>query len=90
MIINLILQRLALGVLTLFVVSLVIFTSVEMLPGDFAQAILGQSATAETLQAYRMNWDWSDLRLAGIWSGWAMPYRGIWAHRLPMASRFPN
>ena len=53
MIINLILQRLALGVLTLFVVSLVIFTSVEMLPGDFAQAILGQSATAETLQAYR-------------------------------------
>jgi len=40
-------------VLTLFVVSLVIFTSVEMLPGDFAQAILGQSATAETLQAYR-------------------------------------
>lgn len=53
MIIKLILQRLALGVLTLFVVSLVIFTSVEMLPGDFAQAILGQSATAETLQAYR-------------------------------------
>lgn len=53
MIINRILQRLALGVLTLFVVSLVIFTSVEMLPGDFAQAILGQSATAETLQAYR-------------------------------------
>jgi len=53
LIINLILQRLALGVLTLFVVSLVIFTSVEMLPGDFAQAILGQSATAETLQAYR-------------------------------------
>ena len=53
MIINLILQRLALGVLTLFVVSLVIFTSVEMLPGDFAHAILGQSATAETLQAYR-------------------------------------
>ena len=30
MIINRILQRLALGVLTLFVVSLVIFTSVEM------------------------------------------------------------
>lgn len=53
MILKLILQRLALGVLTLFVVSVVIFTSVEMLPGDFAQAILGQSATAETLQAYR-------------------------------------
>lgn len=50
---RLIFQRLALGLVTLFVVSIVIFISVEMLPGDFAQAILGQSATEETLQAYR-------------------------------------
>ena len=90
MIINLILQRLALGVLTLFVVSLVIFTSVEMLPGDFAQAILGQSATAETLQAYRDELGLERPAVSRYRSGWAMPYRGIWAHRLPMASRFPN
>ena len=46
-------QRLALGLLTLFVVSLIIFLGVEMLPGDLAQAILGQAATEETVAAMR-------------------------------------
>ncbi len=46
-------QRLALGLLTLFVVSLIIFLAVEMLPGDLAEAILGQSATPETVAAIR-------------------------------------
>jgi peptide/nickel transport system permease protein len=46
-------QRLALGLLTLFVVSLIIFLGVQLLPGDLAQAILGQSATPETLAAFR-------------------------------------
>ena len=48
-----VLKRLALGVLTLFVVSLLIFGSVNLLPGDFAQAILGQGATPETVAAIR-------------------------------------
>lgn len=46
-------QRLALGLLTLFVVSLIIFLGVELLPGDLTQAILGQSATDETVAAFR-------------------------------------
>ncbi|MFQ5773663.1 MAG: ABC transporter permease [Kiloniellaceae bacterium] len=46
-------QRLALGLLTLFVVSLIIFLGVELLPGDLAEAILGQSATPETVAAFR-------------------------------------
>ena len=46
-------KRLALGVLTLFVVSLLIFLGTELLPGDFAQEILGQSATPETVAALR-------------------------------------
>lgn len=46
-------QRLALGLLTLFVVSLIIFLSVELLPGDLAQEILGQGATPETVEAFR-------------------------------------
>ena len=46
-------QRLLLGLLTLFVVSIIIFTAVNMLPGDFAQAILGQSATPEAVAAIR-------------------------------------
>ncbi|MGR3837839.1 MAG: ABC transporter permease [Cognatishimia sp.] len=48
-------QRLALGVLTLFVVSIVIFAAVNMLPGDFAQAILGQGATPEAVEAIRQD-----------------------------------
>lgn len=47
-----VLQRLGLGLLTLFVVSLVIFASLSMLPGGFAQAVLGQSATPETVAAF--------------------------------------
>jgi peptide/nickel transport system permease protein len=47
------LQRLGLGLATLFVVSIVIFSSITMLPGDFATAILGQSATPETVAAFR-------------------------------------
>ena len=46
-------QRLALGLLTLFIVSLIIFSAVELLPGDLAEAILGQSATPETVAAFR-------------------------------------
>ena len=46
-------QRLALGLLTLFVVSLIIFSAVELLPGDLAEAILGQAATPETVAAFR-------------------------------------
>lgn len=47
-------QRLSLGVLTLFVVSLIIFLGVSMLPGDAAQVMLGQAATPETVAALRI------------------------------------
>jgi peptide/nickel transport system permease protein len=50
---RLVLQRLALGVVTLLIVSVLIFWSVELLPGDAAQEILGQSATPETVAALR-------------------------------------
>lgn len=48
-----VLNRLALGVVTLFVVSVVIFTAVQLLPGDFGEAVLGQAATEETKAAFR-------------------------------------
>ncbi len=50
---RIILQRLALGLLTLFIVSIVIFAAVNALPGDFAQAILGQGATPDAIEAIR-------------------------------------
>ncbi|MCA8869530.1 MAG: ABC transporter permease [Rhodobacteraceae bacterium] len=50
---RMILHRLALGLLTLFVISLVIFMAIELLPGDLAEEVLGQSATPETVAAFR-------------------------------------
>ena len=47
-----VLQRLAFGLVTLFIVSVVIFSAIEMLPGNFARAILGQAATPETVAAF--------------------------------------
>ncbi|MAZ21029.1 ABC transporter permease [Roseovarius sp.] len=49
----LILKRLGMGVLTLIAVSMIIFGAIEMLPGDIAQEILGQSATPESVAAFR-------------------------------------
>ena len=46
-------KRLALGLLTLIIVSIVIFLATELLPGDFAEEFLGQSATPETVAAIR-------------------------------------
>jgi peptide/nickel transport system permease protein len=69
-------QRLLLGVLTLFIISVVIFGATELLPGDLARELLGQSATEETLAALREQlglndpaplryWNW----LAGVMQG---------------------
>ena len=50
---SLVLGRLGLGLLTLLVVSLLIFFALELLPGDLAHAVLGQMATDETVAALR-------------------------------------
>ncbi len=52
-ILRLVANRLGLGLITLLVVSILIFFAVELLPGDIAQAVLGQAATPETLAALR-------------------------------------
>ncbi|CUH53990.1 ABC transporter permease [Shimia marina] len=46
-------QRIALGLLLLFLVSILIFGGTLILPGDVAQSILGQSATPEALANLR-------------------------------------
>lgn len=48
---KLLFQRVALGVVTLWVVSVVIFLATEALPGNAAQAILGHSASPAQLHA---------------------------------------
>jgi len=50
---SLIIKRLIFGVITLIVISLIISLGVEMLPGDLAEAMLGQAATPENVAAFR-------------------------------------
>ncbi|GIT47546.1 MAG: hypothetical protein Ct9H300mP13_3420 [Gammaproteobacteria bacterium] len=45
------LARLCISVVTLFVVSVLIFIGTNLLPGDVAQILLGQMATPESLAA---------------------------------------
>ena len=45
-------QRFSLSVATLLAVSVIVFLMIEALPGNFATAILGQSATPETVAAF--------------------------------------
>lgn len=52
-ILKLIAQRIALGILLLLAVSVLIFAGTQILPGDVAQSILGQSATPESLANLR-------------------------------------
>ena len=73
---RLVAQRLALGLLILFIVSIFITFVVEFLPGDACQALMGQSAMADTLAACREQmglgraphlryWDWISGMLTG-------------------------
>ncbi len=48
-----ILKRIGIGFATLLVVSVLVFAGTEILPGDVAQIVLGQSATPESLAALR-------------------------------------
>ncbi len=49
----LIARRFVLALITLLIISIIIFLGVEALPGDAADAYLGQSATPESLRALR-------------------------------------
>jgi peptide/nickel transport system permease protein len=48
-----VLRRLAAGIVTLFVVSILIFIGTEVLPGDAASAVLGRTASPEQLAEMR-------------------------------------
>jgi peptide/nickel transport system permease protein len=50
---RLLLQRLGLGLLTLLIVSVVVFMITNLLPGDAAEESLGQAATPEAVAALR-------------------------------------
>jgi peptide/nickel transport system permease protein len=49
-----VIRRLLLGLIVLFMVSIVVFAATQALPGDPARAILGRSATPASLAALRL------------------------------------
>ncbi|MDG4647188.1 ABC transporter permease [Roseibacterium sp. SDUM158017] len=67
-VIKMVLARIALGVGLLFIVSLVIFWATELLPGDLATQILGQSATPETVAALRAQLGLNDPAPVRYWN----------------------
>jgi len=56
----LIIRRLILALITLFIISLIVFIGVEALPGDSATGYLGQLATPESLAALREEFGLND------------------------------
>lgn len=73
-VLKLLTQRLALGLLLLFLVSILIFAGTIILPGDVAQSILGQSATPEALANLRRDLGLNDppIQRYFAWLGGAM------------------
>jgi peptide/nickel transport system permease protein len=57
---SLVSRRLFLAVVTLFIISLIVFIGVEALPGDTATAYLGQMATDESLESLREEFGLND------------------------------
>ena len=53
MMFRMIMRRLGIGVVTLIVVSMLMFAGTEILPGDVAEIMLGQEATPSSLKALR-------------------------------------
>jgi peptide/nickel transport system permease protein len=53
MMFRMILKRIGIGVVTLLVVSMLMFAGTEILPGDVAEIMLGQEATPSSLKALR-------------------------------------
>jgi len=95
---RLIAARVAVGLVTLLIVSLLVFGVTEMLPGDVAEAVLGQSATPEAVAGLRQALHLDEpawLRYLHWLGGLAVGDPGLsLVNRLPVAqmigARLPN
>lgn len=61
-------RRLVLGVATLLVASMLVFAATQLLPGDAARAVLGRTATPESLAAFRTQFGLDRPLLSQYWS----------------------
>lgn len=88
-IVRLVLGRLGVALVTLLIVSFVVFAATQMLPGDVVQILLGQAATPEAVAALREAMHLNDPALLryGRWlTGLAQGDLGMsYANNLPVA-----
>lgn len=83
-------KRLLLGVVTLIVISMIIFMGIDLLPGDVATAVLGQQATPATVAAFRKELK-LDLPAPVRYVNWIRSFmKGDMGTPLPMAAACPR
>lgn len=88
-VLGLILGRLGVALVTLLIVSAVVFGATQMLPGDVAEILLGQAATPEAVEGLRaaMHLDQPALVQYGAWA-WGMLHGDLgtsFANNMPVA-----
>jgi peptide/nickel transport system permease protein len=83
-------RRITIGILTLFLVSVVVFVATEVLPGNAAAAVLGRNANARALRALELQlhlnrpvvaqyWSWLSGLLTGhLGSSLVNTGQGVW------------
>jgi peptide/nickel transport system permease protein len=88
-VLKLVAQRIALGLLLLLAASVLIFVGTQILPGDVAQAILGQGATPQALKTCARN-GLNDPPPCAISTGSAACCRVIWARAVERRRTSPR
>lgn len=87
---SLVVKRIGIALITLVIVSFAVFAATQLLPGDVAEILLGQSATPEAVAGLRhaMNLDQPALYRYFAWLGdFAQGYLGrSYANDMPIAS----
>ncbi len=79
---DLIVRRAAIGVFTLFVVSVVVFAATEILPGNAASAILGRNANPAQLHALELQLHLNRPRVGQYWTWLSGLFTGNLGHSL--------
>ena len=79
---DLIVRRAAIGVFTLFVVSVVVFAATEILPGNAASAILGRNANPAQLHALELQLHLNRPRVDQYWTWLSGLFTGNLGHSL--------
>jgi peptide/nickel transport system permease protein len=69
-------RRIALGVVTLLVVSIVVFAATQVLPGNAAYAVLGHAATPQAIRALEKEMGLDRSAVSQYWSWFSGLFRG--------------